>query len=88
MTSLARPNPSRRMFNGAFTTGLVGFVSLLTGVSGYRLRQHFSFDAMPWRPGTWTDQIIWGQVGFGMACLVISAFLIYRINQRLSRQRL
>ena len=76
------------MFNGVFTTGMVGLVSLLTGLSGYRLRQHFSFDSMPWRPGTWTDEIIWGQVWFGAACLLIAVLLIYRINQQLSRQTL
>ena len=76
----------RRTASLIFTAGLFGTFALVTGLIGFRPRSHFNFvDSSRLIPGVWTNTIIWDQVAIGVGFLVLSTFLFFRTNRRLSR---
>jgi hypothetical protein len=77
----------RNAFGFVFMMALAGIFLVVTGLVGYYPPGHLSLDAATWRRGTWTGEIILGQVALGIAFLIAAAVVARRINRRLAQGR-
>ena len=77
----------RNAFSFVFVAALAGIFLVVTGLIGYFPPGHMSLDAATWRRGTWTDEIIVGQVAIGAGLLAVAALVARRINRRLAQER-
>ena len=75
----------RNAFSFVFMMTLAGVFLVVTGLVGYYPPGHMSLDAATWRRGTWTGEIIVGQVALGMSFLAVAALVARRINRRLAQ---
>jgi hypothetical protein len=74
----------RSVYGLVFTLTLAAVFLIVTGLIGYEPPAHLSLDAATWRRGTWTDQIVLRQVGFGIVFLIAAGIVTLCINRRLT----
>ena len=74
----------RNAFGFVFTMTLVAVFLIVTGLIGYDPPAQMSLDAATWRRGVWTDHVILGQVGLGIALLVAAGIVAFRLNRRMT----
>ena len=73
----------RNLFTLVFTVALAAVFFIVTGLIGFQPPAQLSLDASTWRRGTWTGEIIVGQVALGIALLAAAGIVARRINRRL-----
>lgn len=73
----------RNLFTLVFTLSLAALFLIVTGLIGFQPPAQLSLDASTWRRGTWTGEIIVGQVALGGALLGVAGIVARRINRRL-----
>jgi len=77
----------RNSFTLVFSLTLAAVFLIVTGLIGYDPPAHMSLDAATWRRGTWTGEILVGQVALGAVCLALAGFVAVRVNRRLAQGR-
>jgi hypothetical protein len=77
---------SRNMFGLAFSSGAAAVFLIVTGLMGWEPPANLNLAESGWRRGAWTGGVIWSQVLFGIAFLVMAGFAVRRINRRLSQR--
>ena len=74
----------RNAFHVVFILTIAAVVLIVTGLIGYEPSARFSL-AAPAFGGTWSDQILFRQVGLGIVFLIVAAIVALRINRRLAQ---
>lgn len=74
----------RNAFHLVFILTIAAVVLIVTGLIGYDPPARLTLSA-PAFGGTWSDQILFWQVGLGMMFLTVAVIVALRINRRLAR---
>jgi hypothetical protein len=74
----------RNVFHLVFALTIAAVVLIVTGLIGYDPPARLSLGA-PAFGGTWSDHILFRQVGLGIVFLVVAGIVALRINRRLAQ---